>query len=352
MRAVTRVYRDDLPTSVFRFVGEHSQQDAPSRVKYRSIQASLGRGSIWFVASVSVRARSDPAAHVGDLEVFMHDHVVGVHQQSCCLVQVVQPPMGSLSMDRGDASPRLTTSDRSDLTIGQTLLGDPQPFLLLSARPRVWNHCSVAQRREVDDADIHPYGTTRSGQRLNGHADAIHSDEPSVSFPTNRDRLGRAPQGSVHPALHMTHPLQVEPALGFNNFPAGQVRPRHRIESVRSLESRKPRCLARMDATEERSEGQVQPGQGPSAHGHPESENVGPYLSHAGERAVLLIAGHRALFPSPCPPTFFEGRVVELPLTGEQTLKRVGLLRRRLQLKLERPATICHLQESKEGVRQ
>ena len=86
---VPGVHRDDFTSSFFRFVGDASQQLSPARSQDLTIQRSLGGCPVRVETSLNIRARRRTPHQIGDLQLFVNDHVVAVDESTRHLVSEI-----------------------------------------------------------------------------------------------------------------------------------------------------------------------------------------------------------------------------------------------------------------------
>ena len=129
---VARVYRDDAPTSFFRFVGDHGEQGSPPGVVNGSVEAGLGEGTVGFVRTGAVRTGFGPPLHVGDDEGLRGRSGRGRRRGPAeSLWRASLPAVGDPSVGGGQGGDGLAPAVGAALLRGHPALGPGQPL----ARP-------------------------------------------------------------------------------------------------------------------------------------------------------------------------------------------------------------------------
>jgi len=133
LRRMSGRHCDDCPTSIFRFVGEQTQEQTPSGIEDGTVEPGLRRGSVWLEAAAPIGTRRRTASEVRDAEAFVDDHVVLVYERPRKLVGVVEPLPGDSSMDRAETLRRSMAVRSTALLAGESALGGRQ--VVLGASP-------------------------------------------------------------------------------------------------------------------------------------------------------------------------------------------------------------------------
>ena len=154
-----RVYAHQLPTSLYRFVGQFADERRPSRI----------------VDGL----RQHPTGQSFDVQVFHHNHAVGVDQGAGRLVVEVRPLVLDVCVSLLQKQHGLPAVPSSALPPGDTALGNPQGALGGAVVTWVRKRFSCREGCESGQPDIDPYGLSGDWQGARNILDA----EARTPFP-------------------------------------------------------------------------------------------------------------------------------------------------------------------------
>lgn len=331
LRGVTGVDPNELPASIFRFVGEHSVENPPSRVEDGTVQGRLGGGSIGVVSSLVVKARRRATGQIGDPEIFDHDRVIVIYQLTREFVEEIPPLIADFAMYPGNCLSRHPRTSRSPTFLIEVPLSSGEPSSGPGKEPWILHRQAIRRRRDGGDASIQANLSTRRRKGLRRNVGAENGDPPPPPLTSQRAGFGYASKLAVNAYLDVPYSLHVEAFGRRVEAPTRAVPPLYGIPAPLPAKSRESGSLPTAASSVEGLECFVQTDQSPPAHRHTPRQDIRPHRPKTGQGPVLLITGYPTTLPTPCATAFFQCCVVQLALRGQQRLEARRLSRRRLK---------------------
>ncbi len=298
--------------------------DATVQPRFRSRPVGL-------MAAAPSGSGSGPADQVRDRKPLEDEEVMRVDETAGELVGPVGSTVPDVAMRGRDPLHRPSAALGASLFGGQGPLSRREAPRSPLAEPVIGGEVTVAR----GDKDPHPQvdanAAARLGKRFCGHVHAADRDPPASTLPPHRDRLRGAPEWPMPAHLDRPDPEEVQTPGRLVEPPPVAVLPLQRIPTTPRPKPREPGPLAGLAAPIEALERPVKAPQRPPTHRHPTGQHLRAHPPQARQRAALIHIRHRAVLPTPRPPTFLQSRVVQLALPPQQPIQGSPLPHRRTQ---------------------
>jgi hypothetical protein len=305
LRGVLRVYRNDSHASFFRFACEDVDELSPTGV---------------------VRGLREPrAGYALDVEGFVSDETVGIHELSRLLVVEVPALVGRLLVQLRNAVAGLVALGRALLLARQRTLRPPELLLSLAVVARGLYRRAIRGYEEALQSEVYPNSGTVSGS-FGGISEVARKDHIPLAAqcPLYRDGFDAPLDRTMQLDLDVPDVLDVEPSGASVILESAAVtvgRELDRTEPAFGLEARVAGTLPRLDPAEERLERFVEPPQSGLSGREVEGRKARRDLPGVPEPSRLFAVGDGPFFGLLHVPTFSKSKVVQAAVSFEHRIQ-------------------------------
>jgi hypothetical protein len=312
LRRVGRIHPDYRNSGTFRLLSQYVQESCPSRV----------------VGGLSKSERPNNAL---DIQIFVGDDAIATNQRKRGLVMKVLTLIGDVCVDTGEDSDCLAAVRPSALLPRHGSLATTKFSLRLSVKFRCVHGFAVARDEKRLQTEVNSDSGIWRGFRHRVSYVADEHDVPvSSSLPTGTGvslkggGFDRAFYGPMQFEFDVADVLE----SGFSvhrEFRAVANREVHAVKPTVSTETREPRLVARLQATEERLESAVKPLERSLAGGEVRQRQEGVALSRRFEMPRLFLVGDSAALGIVHGLALTKRGIVQTAVRLQQAGHRLGL---------------------------
>jgi hypothetical protein len=305
LRRVPGIDCDNPRTSFFRFVSEDVEEGCPTRIE---------RG-----------LRKPGPGDALDVEGFVDDEGVGMHQLPSLLVVEVPALVRHLLVQTGDLLTSLTAATRAFLLSGERPLRSPELLLSLPTVVRRLHGLAIGGNEEALQPEVDANGGTISGSF--GRVANITAEDhvPLAARPLNGDGLDRPFDRTVQLDLEVADVLKVEPSVVLESAP---VPVGGKLDGPEPAFRPKPRVagsIAGVDAPKESLKCSVQPAKRSLSRREVRRRKARKNLAGFSEPRRLFTVGDGSSFGLIHVAAFSESEVVQAAVGLKDRIKSFDL---------------------------